>query len=95
MKTRRKDEDDLHRQKDPKMNPTLPAPRLYRQRRPTPWPIRIFLVVSIAFGIWVDLSTADSNGDSANDPGQTPLIGLNGEHSAAANIVRTLAARHQ
>ena len=77
------------------MNSTLPAPRLYRQRRPTPWPIRIFLVVAIAFGIWVDVSTSDSNGDSAADPGQTPLIGLTGEHSAAATIVRTLAARHQ
>jgi len=77
------------------MNPTLPAPRLYRQRRPTPWPIRIFLVVAIAFGIWVDVSSSDSNDDSATDPSQTPLIGLTGEHSVAATIVRTLAARHQ
>lgn len=77
------------------MNPTLPAPRFVRSRRPTPWPIRIFLAVAIAFGIWVDLSTSDSNRDSAADPSQTPLIGLTGEHSVAANIVRTLAARHE
>lgn len=81
------------------MNPTLPAPRFVRSRRPTPWPIRIFLVIAIAFGVWVDLSTdlnsAGANGDSAADPAQTPLIGLTGEHSVAANIVRTLAARHE
>jgi hypothetical protein len=86
--------DDLHRQKDRKMNSTLPTPRMYRRRRPTPWPIRIFLIVAIAFGIWVDVSTPDSNGNSATDPSQTPLIGLTGEHSVAANIVRTLATRH-
>ncbi len=77
------------------MNPSLPAPRFYRQRRPTPWPIRIFLVVAIAFGIWVDVSTSDSSGDGSADPNQPSLIGLTGESSAAANIVRSLAARHQ
>jgi hypothetical protein len=81
----------------PKMNSTVTAPHIYRRRRATPWPIRVFLVVAILFGIWVDVSTADSNADdqdqAAANPDQTPLLGLSGMHSLAADIVRTLASR--
>ena len=77
------------------MNTTLPTPHIYRPRRATPWPIRLFVVVAILFGIWVDVSTADSSTDSqaASAPRQTPLLGLSSEHSLAADIVRTLASR--
>jgi hypothetical protein len=82
------------------MNASIPTHRFYR-KRPTPWPVRIFLVVAIAFGIWVDVSTADlGTTDSGTDdhiaanPTQTPLLGLHDEHSTIANIVRSLAARH-
>ena len=76
------------------MNTTFPIPRI-RQRRPTPWPIRIFVVVAILFGIWVDVSTPDSidGGQPTADRTQTPLLGLTDEHSFVANLVRTLASR--
>ena len=76
------------------MNASHTAPHTY-SRPATPWPIRIILIVSILFGIWVDASTADSNsnGQVAADPTQTALLGLNDEHSVATHIVRTLAAR--
>jgi hypothetical protein len=79
------------------MNTSIPTSRFYR-KRPTPWPVRIFLIVAIVFGIWVDISTADL---AKTDPGTddqpatpTQLIGLNGDHSTLANVVRSLAARH-
>jgi len=82
------------------MNASLPTPRFYR-KRPTPWPVRIFLVVAIVFGIWVDISTADlATNDSGTDDQtaatqpQPQLLGLNGDHSTIANVVRSLAARH-
>jgi hypothetical protein len=77
------------------MNSTLPAPRINRRRRATPWPIRVFLIVAILFGIWVDVSNSDSNADpqTAANPTQTPLLGLSSVHSLAADIVRTLASR--
>jgi hypothetical protein len=81
------------------MNASVPTQRFYR-KRPTPWPVRIFLVVAIVFGIWVDISTADrqttaSNADDvAASPAQTPLLGLDDRHSKIENIVRSLAARH-
>ncbi len=76
------------------MNATLPISRIHR-RRPTPWPIRIFVVVAILFGIWVDVSTSDTIADAkpTADPTQTPLLGLSDEHSFTANLVRTLASR--
>ena len=82
------------------MNASIPTQRFYR-KRPTPWPVRIFLVAAIVFGIWVDVSTADlgtidsgTGGQVAADPAQTPLLGLADDHSTMANIVRSLAARH-
>jgi hypothetical protein len=81
------------------MNVSLPTHRFYR-KRPAPWPVRIFLVVAIVFGIWVDVSTADlaTNDSGADDTAvaqtQPPLIGLTGDHSTVANVVRSLAARH-
>ena len=81
------------------MHTSLDGPRFYRKRA-TPWPVRIFLVVAILFGIWVDLSDADfglrtPDGDAAsNSPTRPPLLGLSDEHSFAANVVRSLAARH-
>ena len=82
------------------MNASIPTHRFYR-KRPTPWPVRIFLIVAIVFGIWVDISTADL---ATTDPGtddqtaanstQPPLLGLDGDHSTIANVVRSLAARH-
>ena len=76
------------------MNATLPISHV-RRRRPTPWPIRIFVVVAVMFGIWVDVSTPDSIADvqPAANPTQTPLLGLTDEHSFTANLVRTLASR--
>jgi hypothetical protein len=79
------------------MNASIPTHRFYR-KRPTPWPVRIFLVVAIVFGIWVDISTADRGAadsvDTAANPSQTPLLGLDDQHSKIENIVRSLAARH-
>ena len=84
------------------MNASIPTQRFYR-KRPTPWPVRIFLIVAIAFGIWVDVSTADlgtadsasaSDDTAAANPAQTPLLGLDDQHSKIENIVRSLAARH-
>lgn len=78
------------------MNASIPTQRFYR-KRPTPWPVRIFLIVAIAFGIWVDVSTADrgtTDDPSTLNPAQTPLIGLDDQHSKIENIVRSLAARH-
>jgi len=82
------------------MNASIPTHRFYR-KRPTPWPVRIFLIVAIVFGIWVDISTADlattdpGTGDRASaTQAQPALIGLDGDHSTVANVVRSLAARH-
>jgi len=79
------------------MNPTQttsPLQRVHQRRRATPWPIRMFVVVAIVFGIWVDISTVDSNStDQAASPTQTPLLGLTGEHSRVADVVRALASR--
>jgi len=82
------------------MNASIPTHRFYR-KRPTPWPVRIFLIVAIVFGIWVDVSTAglakpDATADDAlaANPAQTPLLGLDDQHSKIENIVRSLAARH-
>ena len=76
------------------MNATLPISRI-RRRRPTPWPIRIFVVIATLFGIWVDVSTPDSieGGQPTADRTQTPLLGLTDEPSFTANLVRTLASR--
>jgi len=77
------------------MNASLPTPRFYR-KRPTPWPVRIFLVVAIVFGVWVDISTADraTTDTGSDEQAAPPLIGLDGDHSTIANVVRSLAARH-
>ncbi len=84
----------MQREQGTEMNAALPLPRI-RQRRPTPWPIRIFVVVAILFGVWVDVSTPDSIDDPhpAANPKETRLIGLNDQHSFFANLVRTLASR--
>ncbi len=76
------------------MNATLPISRI-RRRRPTPWPIRIFVAIAILFGIWVDVSTPGSIADTQPtvDPTKTPLLGLTDEPSFTANLVRTLASR--
>ena len=77
-----------------KMNTALQLPRI-RTRRPTPWPIRIFVVAAILFGVWVDVSTPDSIDDShtITNPKQTRLIGLSDQDSFFTNLVRTLASR--
>lgn len=84
----------MQREEGTKMNAALTLPRI-RQRRPTPWPIRIFVVAAILFGVWVDVSTPDSIDDPhpAANPKQTQLIGLTDQHSFFANLVRTLASR--
>ena len=84
----------MQREEGTKMNAALTLPRI-RQRRPTPWPIRIFVGAAILFGVWVDVSTPDSIDDPqpAANPKQTQLIGLTDQHSFFANLVRTLASR--
>ena len=84
----------MQREQGTKMNAALTLPRI-RQRRPTPWPIRIFVVTAILFGVWVDVSTPDSIDDPhpAANPKQIQLIGLTDQHSFFANLVRTLASR--
>ncbi len=73
--------------------PTSTRPN-YRHRSETPWPIRVFLIAAILFGIWVDVSNADSNADThAARHDQTTLLGLNGDHSRTADVVRALASR--
>ncbi len=72
------------------MNPTIPTSRFYR-KRPTPWPVRVVLVVAIVFGIWVDLSR--DFGTDGDAPAQPSLLGLDGDHSFMAGVVRSLAAR--
>ena len=77
------------------MNTTHPPQRIYR-KRPTPWPIRVFLVVAILFGIWADVSSdfsASADNSGANPASKTPLLGLADDHSYLADLVRTLAAR--
>ena len=75
------------------MNTTQPEPRFYR-KRPTPWPIRIFLVVAILFGIWADVSRDFATHDDGSSAAQTPLLGLAGDDSHVASLIRTLATRH-
>ena len=75
------------------MNPSFPAPHIYR-RRPAPWPVRIFLVIAVLFGIWVDVSEPDWNTKTSTaDRIQTPVQGRVSEHSVVDNIIRTLASR--
>ena len=75
------------------MNPSFPAPHIYR-RRPAPWPVRIFLVIAVLFGIGVDVSDPDwTRKTSTADRIQTPAQGPAGEHSVVDNIIRTLASR--
>ena len=75
------------------MNPSLPAPHIYR-RRPTPWPIRIFLVIAMLFGIWVDVNEPDwSTETSTAERMQTQVHGRAGEHSVVNNLIQTLASR--
>jgi hypothetical protein len=73
------------------MNASHTAPHGFRHRT-TPWPIRTLLIVSILFGIWVDLSNAVSDANPT-DATNTPLIGLFAGHSTVTDIVRTLASR--
>ena len=72
----------------------LPSPRNHA-RSTTPWLIRILLVVSILFGIWVDVSRVNSTfaPEAAADPSQNHLLGMDDAHSAVTDIVRTLASR--
>ncbi|MCX7064037.1 MAG: hypothetical protein NT024_05600 [Proteobacteria bacterium] len=75
------------------MNPSLPAPHIYR-RRPTPWPIRIFLVIAVLFGIWVDVNEPDwSTKTSTAERMQTQVHGSAGEHSVVNSLIQTLASR--
>ncbi len=70
------------------------TPTNHRYRSATPWPIRVFVVVAILFGIWVDVSNADwkANPRAAHHE-QTALLGLNGDHSRTADVVRAFASR--
>jgi len=75
------------------MNPSFPAPHIYR-RRPTPWPVRIILVIAVLFGMWVDVSEPDLNTKTSTaERIQTAAPGRAGEHSVVDNIIRTLASR--
>jgi hypothetical protein len=84
----------MQREQGTEMNAALSLPRI-RQRRRTPWPIRIFVVAAILFGVWVDVSTSDSieGSQPTVSPKQTRLIGLNDPNSFFENLVRTLASR--
>jgi hypothetical protein len=84
----------MQRQQGTEMNAALSLPRI-RQRRRTPWPIRIFVVAAILFGVWVDVSTPDSieGSQPTDNPKQIRLIGLNDQNSFFENLVRTLASR--
>ncbi len=75
---------------------TESIPALRRHRRTTPWAIRLLLGASIAFGIWVDVSSLDagvpmtaSNGEQR----QVRLLGLSDEPSTVGAFVKSLAAR--
>ena len=75
------------------MNPSVSAPHIYR-RRSTPWPVRIFLVIAVLFGIWVDVNEPDWNTQTVTAARvQTSVHGGAGQHSVVDNIIRTLASR--
>ena len=62
-------------------------------RSATPWAVRVLLVVSILFGIWVDVSNVGSTASNDADRNQVHLLGLTTEHSTVGAIVKTLASR--
>ena len=62
-------------------------------RSATPWAVRLLLVVSILFGIWVDVSNVGSTPSNTADRNQSHLLGLTNEHSTVGAIVKTLASR--
>ena len=76
------------------MNQSLSAPHIYR-RRPTPWPIRLFMVIAVLFGIWVDVNDADSSNNTSTTAHRTQLPAQHhtGDHTVADDIIRTLASR--
>ena len=59
----------------------------------TPWAVRVLLVVSIVFGIWVDVSNVGAAASNNADRDQIHLLGLTNERSTVGAIVKTLASR--